>query len=433
MKKVSEDNYKKQVEQALQFLTGNNEVLIAGIQATMEEASKKHQYEKAAMYRDQISQLRGLQDSNDSAGTLDNSDIVVCALKFGKAVVAVLQLRRGQCLGVHTHTPNLPNAHLNKHDIVIAFIGQYFLNPVRKTDLPEVVIAPDLDSESDTVESALKEYWGKPIKLKNKRVGKNKQWVNMAALNAEETLAQLVHAQENTYNQLTTLKDALGLTDRPNLIECFDISHHAGSETIAACVVFSETGMRRQSYRRFNISSNCKPGDDYAAIKESVYRRYKRQLSENRPLPDIILIDGGKGQLSQAVTALSDLAVTGICCMSIAKGPKRLEGQEQVFVWKGDHISALPLPYSSPCRPFLQIIRDEAHRFAITGHRKKSSTRVLKSALDSIPGVGKKRKAALLAYFGGMAELKKASVAQISKTPGISPQLAQVIFSALHA
>jgi excinuclease ABC subunit C len=430
--KISQAAYQEQVSDALLFLQGDDQAVIQKITDKMQTASRSHNYELAKVCRDQVAQLRALQRSPDAKGLGRSMDAIAVSMLGARAMVSVIVVRDGRLVGGRLFKPQLSGFEVEPADVLTAFLPQYYLNEVRGTDLPQSILLATPIADKTCLEQALKEKWKRAIKIKDNRFAAEKEWVELSAANVKEGLSQWLHAQESVREQLQKIQDLVKLPEPPSLIECFDVSHTGGDETVASCVVFSGLQMGRKAYRRFNISEAQIGGDDYGAMKEALRRRYKRQLKEQRPLPDIVLVDGGKGQLRQAGEVMEELAITGVELVSIAKGPARTEGQEQYYHWQGE-AKLLAVSFSNPARELFQLIRDEAHRFAITGHRSRRSATRIRSTLEDLPGVGKKRRQLLLQYFGGLAELKQASMEQIAAVPGIGPGLAEAIFKSLHA
>lgn len=430
--KVSEEAYREQVQEALLFLEGQDEAVIGKITEKMRRASQVHHYELAKIYRDQVAHLRALQRSPDAKGLGRSMDALAVAMLGARAMISVIVVRDGRLVGGSLFKPQLSGFEADPADVLAAFLPQYYLNDVRATDLPDTILLATPIKDKTCLQQALSDHWKRKIGIKDSRFAAEKEWVELSAANVKEGLSQWLHAQESVQNQLQKIQSLVKLVEPPRLIECFDVSHTGGGETVASCVVFSGLQMDPKAYRRFNISQELIAGDDYAAMKEALRRRYQRQLKEQRPLPDIILVDGGKGQLRQAADVMHELAIAGVELLGISKGPKRTQGQEQYFHWRSEAVQ-LAVGFGNPARELLQLIRDEAHRFAITGHRSRRAATRIRSTLEDLPGVGKKRRQLLLQHFGGLDELKQASVDQIASVPGMGPCLAKVIFKALHA
>lgn len=433
VQRVSQDDYKGQVSRALLFLEGKNEAVIESIQADMQQASAAREYEKASQLRDQIAHLRMLQRSPSDEADHQDMDIIAVTQKDGRAVVAVLVLRGGRLMGGRTYRPKLAARAVNDDEVMSAFVMQYYLNEVRGSDLPSRVLLSMSLGDRQCIEQALRHRWSCKVRVVDRNLGRDNSWVQLAMDNATANLKQWVASGDQVRAELSSLSELLGLSESPECIDCFDVSHTQGEATVASCVVFRGLQMERKLYRRFNISQAVQAGDDYAAMREALQRRYKKLAESDHELPDIVLIDGGAGQLRQAAAVVDDLSLSGITLLGISKGPERNAGQERYWVWVDGSAEVLPVALGNPARRLLQQIRDEAHRFAITGHRKQRDKSRVRSTLEDIPGVGKKRRQVLLQHFGGMAELRKASAEEIASVPGIGAALAVIIFNALHA
>ena len=430
--KISAQEYQDQVIDAVLFLEGNDDAVIKKITQKMQIASQDKAYEKAKIYRDQVAQLRALQRSPDAKGLARSLDAIAVSILGARAIVSVIVIREGRLIGSRLYKPQLSGFEVGVEDVLEAFLSQYYLSDIRETDMPPFILLASEITNKICLEQAFSLKWKKKITIKDRRFLIEKEWVELSQANAKEGLTQWLHAQESVRDQLQKIKTLLKLSELPKRIECFDVSHTGGGETVASCVVFDGLQMDRKAYRRFNISTQHVASDDYAAMKEALARRYRQVLKEQRALPDIIVVDGGKGQLKQAAQVMQDLAITSVELLGIAKGPDRTQGQEQFFHWQGS-AKQLPIPFSNSARELFQAIRDEAHRFAITGHRARRSSIRIRSTLEDLPGIGKKRRQLLLEYFGGLVELKQASVEQIAAVKGIGSALAVTIFAALHA
>lgn len=428
---VSSKNYQQQVKDAVHFLEGKNRDVMESVEERMEDASKHMDYELAVHFRDLLIRLRKLQSQQFVTGGKGNFDIFGFDEKMGHIAIAVVTIRNGQLLGHKTFFLALPS-DMPLEEALSQFLPQYYLNPIRAADKIDAIILSHLVADRAWIESALQETLQSKIKIvdeKNRKTEAFREWQAIAMTNAKQALKQQLTEKNNIAIKLELLQKALNLPSIPARIECFDISHTQGEATKASCVVFGSEGAIRKAYRQFNIE-NITPGDDYAAMKQVLTRRYTQLKTDNKKLPDLIIIDGGKGQLKIAATVLESLQVSGVFLMGVAKGPARKPGMEKIFLWgKEDetHLSA-----DNPALHLIQFIRDEAHRFAITAHRKMRGKNRLQSKLDTITGVGKKRKSELLKFFGGLQELKKASAEEISKIKGISRVVAKHIYAVLH-
>jgi excinuclease ABC subunit C len=347
---------------------------------------------------------------------------------MGQMAIAVVMIRHGQLLGHKTYLPNLP-PDTTIDEALSAFLPQYYCNPIRRDDKIDRIILSHPMEESAWIQNALEEFLQHPIQLVFRQTQAYREWISIAVSNAQEGLKQHQAEKKSILLKLELLQKKLHLPNLPERIECFDISHTMGEATKASCVVFGVDGAVKSAYRQFDIE-NITPGDDYAAMTQVITRRYTQLKKNNKVLPDLIIIDGGKGQLKMAATVLESLQVSGVMLMGIAKGPERKPGCEHIYIWGTEN--EIVLTSDDPALHLLQFIRDEAHRFAITAHRKKRAKNRVQSILDTITGVGKKRKMDLLNHFGGLQELKKASRDDIAKVKGVSRVLAETIYRVLH-
>ena len=300
---------------------------------------------------------------------------------------------------------------------------------MRGAGLPDLILTSEVINDKVWLRETLKDHFNKAVVISEHARGLRSKWIELAKSNAQQALAARLASKANLQQRFAALQEALGLDNLPQRIECFDISHSHGEKTVASCVVFGEDGAMKSDYRRFNIQ-DITPGDDYAAMKQALLRRYTRVQEHSENMPDIILIDGGKGQLRQGIEALEELQLIGVTLVGVAKGPERKAGLEQLYV--AGQEGALQLAEHHLGLHLIQQIRDEAHRFAITGHRQRRDKMRRVSRLEEIPGIGPKRRRALLKHFGGLQNLKNASVNDISEVSGISRQLALQIYEVLR-
>ena len=427
VEQVSVEAYRSDVRHSALFLKGRDSQVIDELVRRMEEASQALAYEQAAKFRDQITNLRRIQEqqyiSSNSSGA--DLDVIVSAERAGLGCVQVFFIRGGHNLGNKTFFPKHTKG-VNAADILAAFLPQYYLG--RKVP-GEVLLNHQLD-EAELLASVLSEEAGHKVILTAKVRSDRARWVDMAQTNVEEAITQQLLNKSGMLKRYELLQDALGLSETPQRLECFDISHTMGEATVASCVVFDQGGPLKADYRRFNIEG-ITPGDDYAAMQQALARRYTRLKKGEGKLPDILVIDGGKGQLRVAVEVLEELQVTDVALLGVAKGEGRKAGLETLFLsGSGEPII---LPDDSPALHLIQQIRDEAHRFAITGHRQRRAKARTTSVLEDVPGVGVKRRRDLLTQFGGWQEVAKAGVDDLAKVKGISKDLAQRIFDAFHS
>jgi excinuclease ABC subunit C len=425
---ISEERYREDVRHAQMFLEGKNNDIIDELVARMEEASTALEFELAARYRDQIANLRRVQEKQYVMGEGGgNLDVIAAVQRNGVGCVQVFFIRNGRNLGNKTYFPR-HTAQADSAEILTAFLPQYYLGGSRP--VPGEVLINEALPEQALLEQALSEQAARKVSLSSRLRGERARWVQLAATNAEQALASHLANKQNIMARFEQLQEALELDDMPQRLECFDISHTMGEATVASCVVFDTNGAVKSDYRRFNIEG-ITPGDDYAAMQQALTRRFKRLKEGEGKFPDILLIDGGKGQLSQAEQVLNELQVIGVILVGVAKGPTRKPGLEQMIL--SGQESPIILPADSPALHLIQQVRDEAHRFAITGHRQRRAKARRTSALEGIPGLGPKRRQQLLRQFGGLQEVARAGVEDLAKVKGISRQLARSIYDAFHA
>lgn len=425
---VDAPRYRMQVEDAILFLEGKNDRVIDKLAKRMDEASKNLEYEAAAHYRDQISQLRRLQKQQFITSDQGNSDVIGIDESLGVIAIAILFIRGGRFIGSKNFFPNIPKG-VTSQSALAAFIPQYYLSPLRNGNFPERIILSEPLEERMWIQNALREKLQNKLIIIDRRLAQYKHWQTMVQINAKQALAQRLTQKNTVAQQLSALQSALQLPNQLERIECFDISHTMGEATVASCVVFNEEGPDKKYYRRFNIK-DIAAGDDYAAMHQALLRRYTRVKTGEGVLPDLLIIDGGLGQLKQAADVLEELQVSGVILLGVAKGPGRKPGLEKLYLWGKK--TAIHLSPDDPALHLIQFIRDEAHRFAITAHRAKRGKKSTESPLEHIAGIGAKRRRDLLKHFGGLQELRKASIQEIARVPGISESLAKRIYDVLH-
>ena len=421
---VSAQDYARDVENTVMFLEGKSSQVIDGLVKRMEEAATLQDYEQAAIFRDQIISLRHVQEKQYISTEHGDLDIIACVTEKGSACVQVFFVRGGRNLGNAVFYPKVPMEQ-GPDEVLSAFIPQYYLG---KDIPPELLLSHELQ-DGEVIGQALSQHAAHGVELRSRVRGNRARWVKMARENAGHALHARLNTRKGFAVRLQALADALQLPDVPERIECFDISHTAGESTVASCVVFGLEGPLKSDYRRFNIR-DIEPGDDYAAMDQAISRRYTRLKKGEGRMPDLLLIDGGKGQVAAVCRALEELQVTDLRVLGVAKGPGRKPGLEVLHL--PDRKAALVLPPDSPALHLIQQIRDEAHRFAITGHRQRRARQRNVSPLESIPGVGAKRRQQLLQQFGGLREVTRAGVEDLSRVKGINRTLAQQIYDALH-
>lgn len=425
---VDLETYQRNVKLAVLFLEGKNDQVIEELAKKMEEASIQQKYEDAARYRDQIVSLRRIQEKQYVTAESGDVDVIAVKEKMGHIAIQVMLIRGGRLIGTKSYFPEIPVGS-SKEEALSAFLPQYYLDPARGDVIPRWVITNLHLEDQDWISAALSEQLHRKIEIINKVRGMQRKWLDLANANAEHALNTHVAGKVNFYDRLQALQTALNLPNIPQLIECFDVSHTMGEATVASCVVFNQEGPYKKAYRRFNIK-DITQGDDYAALTQALTRRYTKLKMTGSVLPDVLIIDGGKGQLALAENVLEELQVSGVSLLAIAKGPGRKPGLETIYVSGRDQ--PLDLEPNSTAHLLLQQIRDEAHRFAIVGHRKQRAKSRITSPLENIEGIGAKRRRQLLRQMGGLQEIMRASVEDIAKVPGISRELAERIFAALH-
>lgn len=427
---VTRERYLEQVRHAVMFLEGKNSEVIDELARRMEAAAAELDFEAAALYRDQIANLRRVQERQYVSGNAGaDCDVIAVASAAGAACVQVFFIRGGHNLGNKTFYPRNA-AGADPAELLSAFLPQYYLTDAQgeRPIPPEILLGQPLEEEEALAE-VLSEQAGRRVALSSRLRGERARWVEMARSNAQHALAAHLASKANLLGRFEALQEALKLEAMPQRIECFDISHTMGERTVASCVVFDWEGPVKSDYRRYNIE-DITPGDDYAAMHQALTRRFRRLQEGEGKAPDILLIDGGLGQVQQAHDVLEELAVAGILVVGVAKGPTRKAGLEQLVLSGGD--APTILPPESPALHLIQQVRDEAHRFAITGHRQRRAKARRTSSLEDIPGLGPKRRQELLRQFGGLQEVARAGIEDLSKVHGISRQLAQRIYDALH-
>jgi excinuclease ABC subunit C len=427
---ITAEDYKKDVERAVLFLEGKSQTVIADLVQQMEKVAAEFDYESAARLRDQISALREIQQKQVISTRHGDLDIFGLAHKATLYVFYVMQVRSGRLLGGKAYLPKVP-AIQSDTEVLSAFITQFYLQTETPHTIPKEIIVPKTLQEQAWLIKVFTERSQHKVKIASRVTGERRRWLALATENAKQVLSVQLSDKQVFYRQLETLQIVLQLDSLPQRLECFDISHSQGEATVAACVVFDPEGPRKMDYRRFNIEG-ITPGDDYAALKQALTRRYKHLKAHEENLPDILLIDGGKGQLKQAEQVFETLQIAAILLIGVAKGPERRPGLETLFLSKGKgDLSSFRLAADSPALHVIQQIRDEAHRFAITAHRGRRAKKRRISLLENIPGIGKQRRRELLRQFGGLHALQSASPEDIAKLPGISEILAKRIYLAL--
>jgi len=422
---ISEKAYRKDIDHAILFLQGKSEQIITELVRDMEKSAEKHHFEKAALYRDQISNLRKVTEQQHISADKGDIDIIACSTEGGQACVQVFYVRNGLNLGNRSFYPSLPE-EMSTEQILTAFIPQFYL----KRDVPGEIIVSSTLAESKLIEEVLSEQSKHKVKLNSKVRGERAKWIEMALNNANNSLKTRLISRSGLLTRFEALQEVLQLDEIPVRLECFDISHTQGEATVASCVVFTPEGAFKTDYRRYNITG-ITGGDDYAAMKQALERRFRPSKSKDQKLPDILFIDGGKGQLKQAIEVFEQLQIDSVLLIGVAKGEGRKAGLEKLIF--SDGRPDLYLTIESAALNLILQVRDEAHRFAISGHRAQRAKKRRTSPLEGITGLGPKRRQTLLKHFGGIQGITQAGVVDIAKIPGISKKLAQDIYDQFHA
>ncbi len=425
---ISKEDYVEELGFAVMFLEGKNEAVIDALLKPMQESAEKLEYERAAHYRDQISNLRKIQEQQHVSAPKGEIDIIACGIYSGMACVQIFYIRGGLNLGNKSFFPKQAKDEVAA-DIISAFLSQYYFSGRSDRQIPPEILVSHEPEDKDMFETVLSEQAGRKVKIQFQYKGEKKQGMQMAMENAMIALQQRQRQKESHHDRLDALRQALELEDTLERIECFDISHTSGEATVGSCVVFGTEGALKSDYRRFNVS-DIEPGDDYAAMRQVVSRRYTRVKKEDGKLPDLILIDGGKGQVSSAKEIMSEIQLENLPLIGVAKGPGR-KPRLEVLILSDGH-SERRLPANSASLHLIQEIRDEAHRFAITGHRQRRKKARNRSVLEDVEGVGSKRRQQLIRYFGGLQGIERAGVEDLAKVSGINKNLAQKIYDAFH-
>ena len=421
---ISEEEYQHDVQHASMFLQGREQQVMDVLGDKMMQAAERQEYELAAVYRDRMQSLRQVQAKQFvSDFNVSDADVIACAELQGTYCVNLVMIRGGRQLGDKSFFPkNADDCEIPA--LMEAFIEQHY---VALNTPPLIIIGVEI--ETAALEEVFSEQAGRKVRINTNPIGDKRVWLKMAQTNAELALQQRMAQQSNQQARLTALREALELPDATERIECFDISHTMGEATVASCVVFDKGNMQNSEYRRYNITG-ITPGDDYAAMRDALTRRYKKIAAGEGKLPDLIFIDGGKGQLGVAVEVMQEIGLPDIQLVGIAKGEERKPGLEQLFFPERE--APVGLNKDHPGLHLLQQIRDEAHRFAITGHRARRGKARMHSSLEDISGIGAKRRQNLLKHFGGLEGVKNASIDELARVEGISPVLAEKIYQELH-
>ena len=422
---ISKEDYAEDVELAILFLQGKSIDVLDQFKAKMDAAANALDYERAAKYRDQILQLRKIQERQYVHGDAGDVDVFGYAEEAGQNCVQGVFIRAGRVLGQRTYY-NKNDLSLTAGEFLQAFVAQYYFASVQR-EIPKSVLVSELSSDHGALAQALNDKAGRAVQLTQDVRGQRARWLSLAKDNAKLNLRSHLADKSHMLARFQNLQDAVGLDEMPQRLECFDISHTMGEATVASCVVFDTSGPQNSLYRRFNIDG-ITGGDDYAAMEQALRRRYTRLIKGEGEMPDLLIIDGGLGQVRRALAVLAELQIDSVKTLGIAKGVERISGEERFFLGETEIV----IDGRSEAGHLLQHIRDEAHRFAITGHRAQRGKKRRQSELEQIAGVGPKRRRQLLLHFGSPAGVRGASVEELAKVPGISGNIADQIYSALH-
>ncbi|MGH8152621.1 MAG: excinuclease ABC subunit UvrC [Rhodanobacteraceae bacterium] len=421
---IDKDEYAEDVRHAVMFLEGRSDSIVTELAQRMDTASARREYERAARLRDQIAMLRSLQAYHFVRGASADMDVFACRMEAGLACVSVLFFRNGVSLGSRNHFPKL-SLDATPEAVLGQFLAQYYLDQ----PAPAEVVCDREPADAEALAEVLASRREHGVELKWRVRGERARFVEMAGRNADAALLARLSSRQTLHTRFDALRELLGLDEVPMRLECFDISHTMGEATVASCVVFGPEGSQKQHYRRFNIRG-ITGGDDYAAMRQALERRFRPLARGEGEAPDLLLIDGGRGQVAQALEVLRELGLDGIRVVGVAKGPSRREGEETLVL--GDSGRELEPGPDSPALHLIDAVRDESHRFAITGHRRRREKARERGVLEDVPGIGAMRRRALLKAFGGHAGVMGAGVEELCRVRGINRELAERIHAFLH-
>ncbi len=427
---IGVDDYASDVRHAQMFLEGRSKAVLDELGEAMDRSSQSLQFERAAILRDQVAALRQLQAQYHVQGANADMDVIACSIESGIACVSVLFFRNSISLGTRDFFPRLP-LDAESTDVLAQFIAQYYLD----RPVPRELILGEPIADQQMLADLLSQQSGHVVELKSSVRSDRAQFLQMAQRNARASLTARLASRQTLGTRFDDLQKVLELDAMPRRIECFDISHTMGEATVASCVVFGPEGPEKSHYRRFNIAG-ITPGDDYAAMHQALTRRFRKVADGEGVKPDVLLIDGGNGQVAQAMDVLSELGVTGIEVIGVAKGPGRRAGEETLVLARkrvGSLGRELHPGSSSPALHLVAAVRDEAHRFAISGHRKRREKARERSVLEDVQGIGARRRSALLKAFGGLSGVEAAGIEELMSVKGIDRGLAERIYASLHA
>ena len=421
---INQNEYVTDINMSMKFLDGKNNEIIEMLIKKMEHASSNLKYEDAANYRDQIESLKHTSEKSAVSTDKGDIDIISVIIDSGIACIQVFNIRNGVNFGHKTFFPEIDET-INESALLSIFIGQYYMSK----KIPKEIILNKITKDKKILEFILSKKKSSKVSITNSVRGKRQQWIEIAEKNTLASLNAKILSKKNMFNRFQALQDVLQTNIAPKKLVCFDISHTFGEETVASCVTFTTDGPEKKEYRKFNIKSTDK-GDDYAAMKEALHRHFLRIKKGELEYPDICFIDGGVGQVNIALDVMKDLEISNVNIIGVSKGKARKAGEEKIIIESGK--KKITLPNNSLALHLIQQIRDEAHRFAITGHRKRRDKSKFKSPLEEIPGLGPKRKQILLKHFGGLQGVQNAGEDEIKKIPGINKTLAEAIYYRFH-
>ena len=422
---VSAEDYQRDIEHAMMFLQGRSEAVTEVLVKRMEDASERLDFERAAQYRDQIAKLKSVEAQQLVTRSRGDLDAIGLVSDGGVHCVAVMSFRGGRLLGSRSHYPRAA-AGTTPEEIMRGFLLQYY----GRREPPHEILVSHAASDADALAELFRSRARRRVQIKHRVRGDRRAWIGMVLTNAAHAAAARKKSGTVIRRQFRALANSLELDEIPRRLACFDVSHTSGEATVASCVVFGSDGPLKSGYRRFNIAG-VTGGDDYAALTQALQRWGTRLTGAGAGVPDVLLIDGGRGQLGAAAAAVDELRSGGMRLVAVAKGPGRHPGRERLYL--EGRKAPLKLPANSPALYLVQQLRDEAHRFAIAGHRARRHKRRTASPLEGIPGVGPKRRRELLRRFGGLQAVTRAGVDDLARVKGISRRLAKLIYEHVHS
>ncbi|WP_133126754.1 excinuclease ABC subunit UvrC [Legionella nagasakiensis] len=432
---ISEREYRQSVVDAMHFLQGRRRDMLIELESRMEEAANRLEFEEAARLRDQIKNLRLVQEQQGMVQLQGEADVIVLEAHPGFACIQWVSVRDGQIIGSQSFFPSVPEQALEGEyeeadlwqQVFTAFITHFYVGTPER--IPSLILTNHKIHDQQALQTLLSSLRGKVCRIQSRPRGIKARWVDFACNNLGVAIMERAASATMMAKRYEALQTVLNMSTNIIRMECFDVSHTQGEATVASCVVFDINGPCKSEYRRFNITG-IPPGDDYKALEQAIRRRFKKLVAE-QALPSVLIVDGGKGQVTVAVRVLHELNIKDVKLLGVAKEPSRKAGWEQIIL--ADESQEMVLSPDSPALHLIQYIRDEAHRFAIMLHRKKRQKAGFASSLESIAGIGDKRRQALLRRFGGLRELARAPIDEIVKVQGISESLATRIYQHFHS